>query len=34
MEVLRPIWEESEGYLDEFNEGRKTVKLYIEKMVH
>lgn len=31
MEVLRPIWEETEGYLDEFNEGRKTVKLYIEQ---
>ena len=31
MEVLRPIWEESEGYLDEFNEGRKTVKLYVEQ---
>ena len=31
MEVLRPIWEEAEGYLDEFNEGRKTVKLYIEQ---
>lgn len=31
MEVLRPIWEEVEGYLDEFNEGRKTVKLYVEQ---
>ncbi|WP_296032745.1 hypothetical protein [uncultured Veillonella sp.] len=31
MEVLRPIWEETEGYLDEFNEGRKTVKLYVEQ---
>lgn len=31
MEVLRPIWEETEGYLDEFNEGRKIVKLYVEQ---